>query len=180
MEWLDIVDEYGNPTGEKVERSVAHSKGILHRTAHVWLLRRRSGVEILLQKRSQIKDSHPGCYDISSAGHIPAGVDFIPSALRELEEELGVQAKAEDLLYCGQRKIHYENYFHGKYFIDNQISNVYVLWLDREEEQFTLQKEEVEAVRWMDFAECVKAVAENTIENCIVMEELEMINSLIS
>ena len=32
----------------------------------------------------------------------------------------------------------------------------------------------------MDFAECVKAVAENTIENCIVMEELEMINSLIS
>ena len=30
MEWLDIVDEYGNPTGEKVERSVAHSKGILH------------------------------------------------------------------------------------------------------------------------------------------------------
>ena len=81
-----------------------------------------------MQKRSQIKDSHPGCYDISSAGHIPAGVDFIPSALRELEEELGVQAKAEDLLYCGQRKIHYENYFHGKYFIDNQISNVYVLW----------------------------------------------------
>lgn len=181
MEWLDIVDECGNPTGEKVERSVAHSEGILHRTAHVWLLRERpEGVEILLQKRSQNKDSFPGCYDISSAGHIPAGVDFIPSALRELEEELGVQAEAEDLHYCGKRKIHYERFFHGKYFIDNQISNVYVLWLDKEEDEFSLQKEEVEAVRWMNFAECRKAVEENTIQNCIVMEELDMINSLIS
>ena len=45
---------------------------------------------------------------------------------------------------------------------------------------FILQREEVEAVHWMDFAECVKAVAENTIKNCIAMEELEMINSLIS
>lgn len=200
MEWLDVVDENGNPTGERVERSEAHGKGILHRTAHVWLLRRKSeekdvqdnnkeiqdnhrridGVEILLQKRSQNKDSYPGCYDISSAGHIPAGVDFIPSALRELEEELGVHAKANELHYCGQRKIHYEDYFHGKYFIDNQVSNVYALWLDLEEEQFILQREEVEAVHWMDFAECVKAVAENTIKNCIAMEELEMINSLIS
>ena len=50
-------------------------------------------MELLLQKRSQQKDSYPGCYDISSAGHSPAGVDFIPSALRELKEELGLDAR---------------------------------------------------------------------------------------
>ena len=77
MELLDVVDENGIPTGETVERSIAHAKGIRHRTSHVWLLRRRSeGVEVLLQKRSDNKDSFPGCYDTSSAGHIPAGVDF--------------------------------------------------------------------------------------------------------
>lgn len=90
MELLDIVDEKGNPTGRTVERELAHREGIRHRSSHVWLFRKRSGrTEVLLQKRSSGKDSFPGCYDISSAGHIPAGVDYIPSAVRELREELG-------------------------------------------------------------------------------------------
>ena len=79
MEWLDVVDEKGNPTGERVERKEAHRRGIRHRTSHVWILREQEGeVQVLLQKRSQGKDSHPGCYDISSAGHIPAGEEWIP------------------------------------------------------------------------------------------------------
>ena len=72
MELLDIVDENGIPTGAVIDRETAHREGIRHRTAHLWLLRRREGqVQVLLQKRSMEKDSYPGCYDISSAGHIP-------------------------------------------------------------------------------------------------------------
>ena len=98
MELLDIVDEKGNPTGETVPREVAHREGIRHRTAHVWIFRRRGGVvQILLQKRSDNKDSDPGCYDISSAGHVQAGDEFLPSAIRELKEELGIEAGEEDL-----------------------------------------------------------------------------------
>ena len=57
MELLDIVDEKGNPTGETVPREVAHREGIRHRTAHVWIFRRRGGVvQILLQTiRIQIR-----------------------------------------------------------------------------------------------------------------------------
>ena len=52
MEYFDIVDENGDPTGETVERSFAHQNGIRHRTAHVWLFRKENGnVQILLQKR---------------------------------------------------------------------------------------------------------------------------------
>ena len=94
-EILDIVDEQGRPTGQTVPRAVAHAEGIRHRTSHVWILRRHAGrVEVLLQMRCQAKDSFPGCYDISSAGHIPAGCDFVESALRELREELGVTARS--------------------------------------------------------------------------------------
>ena len=72
-EFLDIVNEKGEPTGQVVARDTAHEKGIWHRTSHVWLVRRKNGiVQILLQKRTEMK-SFPGCYDISSAGHIPAG-----------------------------------------------------------------------------------------------------------
>lgn len=176
MEILDIVDENGEPTGKTVKRRVAHEKGIRHRTAHVWLLRRRpEGVQVLLQKRSAGKDSHPGCYDISSAGHIPAGVDYVTSALRELKEELGITLKPSMLHRCGQRRINYTSEFYGRPFIDCQVSNVYYAWLDMEPEQMTLQTEEVEAVMWMDLAQCKEAVRENSFLHCIVMEELEML-----
>ena len=173
-EWLDIVDEHGNPTGETISRKEAHRKGIAHRTSHVWIVRMRDDrLQILLQKRSDDKDSYPGCYDISSAGHIPAGADFIPSAIRELREELGVEAKPGDLVYCGQRRIRFEEAFHGELFRDNQVSNVYLLWLDREE--FTIQREELSGVVWFDFDDCMRAVKNNTIPHCIYEEELLMV-----
>jgi isopentenyldiphosphate isomerase len=176
MEYLDVVDEQGVPTGEVIERSVAHEKGILHRTSHVWLFRDHHGkLEVLLQKRSKNKDSFPGCYDISSAGHIPAGIGFVPSALRELKEELGVDATAEDLHLCGQRRIHYEEVFYGKRFVDNQVSNVYMLFVNQEAKEFILQESELEEVIWIGFSECVDGVGHNTIKHCIMMEELEIL-----
>lgn len=176
MELLDVVDEKGNPTGVTVEREEAHRKGVCHRTAHVWILREREGrVEVLLQKRSQSKDSHPGCYDISSAGHIPAGVDWLPSAERELWEELGIEARQEEFQYRGQRRIRWQDEFHGESFADNQVSNVYCLWKDVEPEELRLQAEEVEEVLWMDLEECRRAVEQGSIPNCISLEELGML-----
>ncbi|MDO4344642.1 MAG: NUDIX domain-containing protein [Eubacteriales bacterium] len=176
MEWLDVVDENGIPTGEIVERTRAHLEGIRHRTAHVWVMREREGgVEVLLQKRSACKDSHPGCYDISSAGHIPAGVDFIPSALRELKEELGIEAEAGELHCCGQRRFCWRDTFYGRPFIDNQVSNVYCLWRNIPAEKMTLQASEVESVRWINLEECKRLVKQNQIKSCIFSEELDLL-----
>lgn len=176
MELLDVVTAEGIPTGELVNRHRAHAEGIRHRTAHLWLLRQHDNtVQILLQKRSAEKDSNPGCYDISSAGHIPAGMDFIPSCLRELKEELGLTAQKEDLIYCGQRRFFYRSEFHGKPFLDNQVSNVYCIWMDVETENMQLQSSEVESVLWMDFKECMDAVKYNRIPHCIKLEELAMV-----
>ena len=97
-ELLDLRKEDGSRKGETKERELVHRDGDLHGTSHVWLVRYRAdrgSADVLLQKRSAHKDSFPGCYDISSAGHIPAGQDFRESALRELREELGVKAEPE-------------------------------------------------------------------------------------
>ena len=103
MEILDLVDESGRPTGRTAARAQVHRLGLCHRTSHVWVLRRREGRwQVLLQKRSEGKDSFPGCWDCSSAGHIPAGVDFVPSALRELREELGISAAIRRPLWLNQ------------------------------------------------------------------------------
>ena len=178
MEYLDIVDEYGRPTGKTIERTIAHEKGILHRTSHVWICRKhKSNIQILLQKRSRNKDSNPECYDISSAGHILAGSDFLESAIRELYEELGICADKNELLYCGQRRFCYKNIFHGKDFIDNQISNVYLLKCDIDAEKIKFQKEEIESIMWIEYYECIEKVRKNEIPHCIVLEELNMLKS---
>ena len=135
-------------------------------------------MQILLQKRSEIK-SFPGCYDISSAGHIPAGEDFVPSALRELKEELGISATAEELVCCGDRTIIWDDVFFGKEYHDRQYTRVFVLWKDLEETEFCLQEEEVGSVCWMDLDLCIRKVNENSIPNCIEMEELFMVRAVI-
>ena len=102
MEIFDIVDEKGIPTGETIERTQAHEKGVRHRTAHIWIVREQDGkAQLLLQKRSAEKDSFPGRFDTSSAGHIQAGDEPEESAIRELHEELGIRAAKEDLTFAG-------------------------------------------------------------------------------
>lgn len=175
-EIFDVVDENGEPTGEKVTRSKAHEEGIRHRTSHVWIFRMNNGkIEVLLQKRCADKDSFPGCYDISSAGHIPSGSGYVASALRELKEELGIEATMGELTDCGLKRHSFEKEFHGKVFRDNQVSRVFMLWRDLEPEEFVVQKEEISEVRWFGFSKCYDAVRENAIPNCIDLSELDML-----
>ena len=180
-EILDIVDEFGEPTGRTVARSEAHRAGIRHRTSHVWLLRYRTGengekiLQVLLQKRCMQKDSFPGCYDISSAGHIPAGQDFLPSAVRELREELGIDADPTEFILCGRRHFSFTRMFRGETFYDNQVSNIYLLWRDLPESAFTPQPEEVEEVRWFDFENALRGAEDKSFPNCIYPEELKMV-----
>ena len=103
MELFEERSGDGTPTGTIVERGVAHSEGRCHGTAHIWIARanEKSGCEVLLQKRSAWKDSNPGCYDISSAGHLSAGDTYLEGALREIGEELGIHAEAEELRDLG-------------------------------------------------------------------------------
>ena len=123
MEIFDIVDEKGIPTGETIERTQAHEKGVRHRTAHIWIVREQDGkAQLLLQKRSAEKDSFPGRFDTSSAGHIQAGDEPEESAIRELHEELGIRAAKEDLTFAGCFDIQYEKEFYGKMFRDNEVA----------------------------------------------------------
>lgn len=168
MEYLDIVDEDGTPTGETVSRSKAHREGILHRTAHVWVIRPSDqGYDILLQKRSMEKESFPGLYDTSSAGHIPAGEEPVPSALRELNEELGIDAQPEQLHYAGTFRIQYEKEFHGHLFRDNEVTSVYVYSGPVEIGSLKLQESEVDEVRWFDLDEVWDEIQHSRERFCV-------------
>lgn len=174
MEIFDIVDEYGNPTGETVERGLAHKEGVRHRTAHIWLAREVNGKwQVLLQKRSQTKDSFPGRYDTSSAGHIQAGDEPLESAIRELREELGITATPEELEYAGTFNIKYEKEFHDKLFKDNEIAFVYVYFGEIDIADITVQEEELECVEWFDLEETYNECLVHNQKFCVPVKGLE-------
>lgn len=181
MELLDIVDEQGNPTGKVRERSLVHCHGDRHRTAHVWIIRSNDNgsFDVLLQKRSETKESYPGCYDISSAGHIPAGCGYVESALRELEEELGINAFSEDLRLIGYRQVNACLEFHGRPFHDNEYSAVYLYEKPVNISSLILQESEIESVLWMDYHTCLERIQNGTLKNCIFLEEFKLLGHAI-
>lgn len=176
MEYLDIVDEAGLPTGEVVSRDVAHRDGVRHRTAHVWVIRERNGgYDVLLQKRSMEKESFPGLYDTSSAGHIPAGCEPLESALRELHEELGIDAPPEALRFAGTFRIHYEETFHGRPFRDNEVTQVYVYRRPVDIDALTLQASEVDEVRWFGLDEVWAEIQASRARFCVSTAGLDVL-----
>ncbi len=175
-EIFDITDENGFVTGKTVARSEAHEKGIMHRTAHIWIVRKGGqSYQVLLQKRSAEKESFPSMYDTSSAGHIQAGDDPLESAQRELHEELGIKAKEGDLTFIGKFHINYEMEFHGKPFRDNEVAFVYVYEKTVEIDNLVLQQEEVDEVRWFDIGEVYEGGTHRDGMFCVPMEGLELV-----
>ena len=181
LELFDICDDKGNVTGHVMERGMVHRLGKLHRTVHIWVIRRNEegGVEVLLQKRSREKDAYPGCYDISSAGHIHTGDDYLESALRELEEELGIVAMPEDLRLIGFHEGKIEDFFWGEAFKDHEISAVYLYEKPINPEELTLQKEEVEEAVFMEYQAIRDGIQKGTLLNCIYPKEFDMIEDAI-
>ena len=181
MEYLDICDENGIPTGKTVSREQAHREGILHRTAHVWIARKTpGGHEVLLQKRSLDKESYPGLWDTSSAGHIPAGEEPLPSALREMKEELGIAAAPEDLHFAGTFRTQYEKEFHGRLFKDNEFTFVYVYGREVDEKRLTLQKEEVDAAAWFDCEAVYEEIRYDRSRFCMPRRGLELVRQYLT
>lgn len=177
MELFDEIREDGSRTGVVKERGVVHEDGTLHATVHTWIVRPndRSGYDLLLQKRSEGKDSNPGCWDISSAGHIGAGQETLESALRELKEELGIEACPAQLRKIGTRRCGFESEFYGRPFRDNELSTIFIYQEPVSIENLTLQESEVSEVAWTDYNECRGKLTDQSFRNCIYKDELEIV-----
>lgn len=89
-EIFDVVDEHDEVTGQAT-RGEVHAQGLLHRAVHILVFNKRG--DVLLQQRSMLKDAHPGVWESSVSGHLDAGEAYETAAVRELAEEMGIDAK---------------------------------------------------------------------------------------
>jgi len=86
-EEFDVVDD-DNRVVRQASRADVHAQSLKHRAVHVFVFNSRG--ELLLQKRSHLKDLCAGKWDSSCAGHLDAGESYRECAIRELNEELGL------------------------------------------------------------------------------------------
>ncbi len=154
-EFFDVLDKDGKLTGQVCPRSIVHQNGYFHATVHVWVVN-ESG-EVLLQKRSMHKDTHPGLWDISCAGHLSAGDSPLDAAVRELYEELGISIDTPSRFQFLFRV--YKSYISPDQSIkDNEFSDVFLLQVaDTEIIQFS--PEEISEVKYVTTATLAKMVS---------------------
>lgn len=151
-ELLDVLTRTGEKTGISKPRGLVHQDGDYHRAVHVWIYS-ESTQELLLQRRADCKDSWPGLWDISSAGHISAGDSSLLTARRELNEELGISLPKDafELIFVFLQECVINN---GKY-INNEYNDVYLVTTlaPIPFQAFTLQETEVSSVKYIFWGE---------------------------
>jgi 16S rRNA (adenine1518-N6/adenine1519-N6)-dimethyltransferase len=89
-EIFDVVDENDQGIGQAT-RTEVHAGKLLHRAVHIFIYNKRG--DLLLQKRSVLKDRCPGVWDSSVSGHLDAGENYLSAAVRELHEEMGIHSE---------------------------------------------------------------------------------------
>ena len=161
MEYIDIYDENNNPLEKSKEKTQAHEEMDFHRTAHIWIINENK--ELLLQKRSANKKSHPNCWDISGAGHIRTGEDVLDGAIRELKEELGVIAKKNDLHFIATIKS-------TKNPKNKEFQYVYLLKCNNKIEDYVFEDNEVSEVKYVFYEKLEKMVKKRT-EGLLIHED---------
>jgi 8-oxo-dGTP pyrophosphatase MutT (NUDIX family) len=138
MELLDVYDAQRRRTGQVLPRSAAPEIGYLLVT-HVCLFNSRG--EMLIQRRQPWKDRYPDCWDLSAGGFVQSGETSAQAALRELEEELGLQLRETELAFLFTEPFSYV------------LDDFYLARTDAAAAEFCPQPEEVAEVKWAAWPE---------------------------
>lgn len=142
-ELFDVLNADGSATGEVKRRADVHRDGDWHRAFHLWIAGRSSHgvIEVLFQRRSIRKDTWPGRLDIAVGGHYRAG-ETILDVIREIDEEVGMSPRFEDLIYVGERRTEsLDPAWH-----DREIQDVYVMSLNDGWPRFAPNADEIESL----------------------------------
>ena len=142
-ELIDVLDKNGNKTGKIVTRKQVHEQGLWHRIIVVAIIDKDG--HLLMQQRSKSKAKNPLKWDVSSAGHVSSGQTSTESAIRETQEELGIDINEEELQYVLTYK---DNAKIEEDYIDNQIYDCYIVKKDKIDiENIKVQESELEQVK---------------------------------
>ncbi len=148
IEKWDILDSHGCPKGKTMFRGDTTLKpGEYHLVVHIWVISPNG--DFLIQRRSESKKLMPGEW-AATGGAAVSGENSYTAAHRELLEELGIDAKQNNLTKLARIRRR------------NSLLDVWATVIDDPIESLSLQESEVAEVKWVTRQE-LSAMIENKL-----------------
>ena len=143
MEKRDLYDENKQKTGEVIEKGQPIPNGRYYITVVVWM--QNSEGKFLIQR------TVPEKYHMwaTTGGHPKSGENSLEGIVTEIKEELGLNVNPDELKLFKTIKT------------EDDFVDLYYLKHDFNIEEITVQKEEVEDVKWASIEEIESLISEN-------------------
>lgn len=146
-EKIIIVNKNDEIIGSK-ERGTLNQSDI-YRVSALWI--QNSNGEILLAQRSFNKKNNPGQWGPAVAGTNDEGESYKSNIIKEAEEEIGLKNQKF------QRSFHYFRDGEHRHF-----TQWFFALVDKRIEEFTIQEEEVEKIKWFTKEELLNELKNNS------------------
>lgn len=149
IEYFDSLDEFGNKIGKIGTKEQIINEGNFYRIVNLYIINPKTK-QILIQKRSKTKKVNSNKWDITTGGHIKAGESSMDAIIRETKEEIGIDISKDNVIKVLE--------FNNK---KNVIVDIYFLEKEIDIKSISLQKSEVEDIKYFLLEELIKAYNEN-------------------
>lgn len=161
------IDIYDPKTMIKIgykDKKLVHRDGDLHQTFHCYVVDLKNK-KVLLQKRSKKKETFPGMYDISFAGHVGADHSVLQTLHNRAKTEIGLTVNEENLNIVAIKRFYRQGIENSAQYIDNEINSIYCLFVeDLDINTLKLNYDEVEELKWFSFDEVKEERKDITVD----------------
>lgn len=145
---ITIVNEQDEVIDAKPRNEITRED--IFRVSSLWVY--NSAGEILIAQRAANKRLNPNVWQSAVAGTVEEGESYGENIIKETQEEIGISVKEEELIPFS-KTLEREAW---TYFVQRYLTR-----MDKNIEEFTIQKEEVQAIQWMARDEFLKIFKEN-------------------
>lgn len=144
MEYFDVLDKNRNFTGKTYLRGTKLKSDEFNAGVEIYIT---CNNKLLMTKRCELK-SHPLEWEVPG-GCIIASDNSLKTIKKEIKEEIGI--KLDKVIYI------------DTLMYKNQFVDIYTINLDTEINNFTLQKEEVNDIKWVSEKDFKEMASNNDI-----------------
>ena len=164
MEYVDEVDENNNLTHKSFPKDDFHKLGKWYREVMGFVI--NTNGEVLIQRRSINKKGKPLEWEVCT-GHVSAGELPEDAMIREFKEEIDLNITKKELIPLKITKTK-DVLKKGYHYV---FSYVYLVKTNKKIEEFHMQKEEVDQIKYIKIEELKKMIQNRQKDLCLLVYE---------